>query len=90
LQALQLALNKQQPALPVRRPPQALVQQPRKLNILLAEDNPVNQKLAVHLLHKLGHEVCIADNGRLALAKMQQHGFDLVLMDLQMPENGWH
>lgn len=88
LQALQLALNKQQPALPVRRPPQALVQQPRKLNILLAEDNPVNQKLAVHLLHKLGHEVCIADNGRLALAKMQQHGFDLVLMDLQMPEMG--
>ena len=88
LQALQLALGRQQPSPPSPALHQAAprMQQPRKLNILLAEDNPVNQKLAVHLLHKLGHEVCIADNGKLALAKMQQQGFDLVLMDLQMPE----
>jgi CheY-like chemotaxis protein len=57
-----------------------------KLRILLAEDHPVNQKLATTLLKKQGHEVVVASNGRLALEQVQLQPFDLVLMDLQMPE----
>jgi PAS domain S-box-containing protein len=53
--------------------------------ILLAEDNPVNQRLAVKLLEKQGHSVRVANNGREALDKLEQETFDLVLMDVQMP-----
>jgi len=56
------------------------------LRILLAEDNRVNQTLATRLLAKHGHRVVIADNGHQALAKLGQEPFDLVLMDVQMPE----
>jgi PAS domain S-box-containing protein len=56
------------------------------LEILLAEDNIVNQRLAARMLEKLGHRVMIAANGREALAKIDAHPFDLVLMDVQMPE----
>lgn len=56
------------------------------LHILLAEDNPVNQQLALRLLEKRGHSVTLAQNGREALARLGQHVFDLVLMDVQMPE----
>ena len=56
------------------------------LSILLAEDNRVNQKLAVALLEKAGHEVVIANNGRQAIQLYQKQHFDLVLMDVQMPE----
>lgn len=58
----------------------------RELNILLAEDNAVNQKLAVGILQKLGHQVTIANNGREALQLLSENIFDLVLMDVQMPE----
>ena len=54
--------------------------------ILLAEDNPVNQLVAVRLLKKQGHEVTVAANGREAVAAWQRESFDLVLMDVQMPE----
>lgn len=57
-----------------------------KLNILLAEDNLVNQKLAVRILEKRGHAVAVANNGREALEKLKNTLFDLVLMDVQMPE----
>jgi CheY-like chemotaxis protein len=50
------------------------------------EDNPVNQKLAVRILEKAGHDIAVADTGRKALEVLQEHSFDLVLMDLQMPE----
>jgi PAS domain S-box-containing protein len=60
----------------------------RKLHILLAEDNPVNQKLAERLLEKRGHTVVVAGNGREALAALAAQFFDLVLMDVQMPEVG--
>jgi len=61
----------------------------RKLRILLAEDNLVNQNLVVRLLGKAGHNVVVAGNGKEALAALAKAGpgaFDLVLMDVQMPE----
>ncbi|MGA8067629.1 MAG: DUF4381 family protein [Terriglobales bacterium] len=56
------------------------------LNILLAEDNPVNQKLAMVLLEKAGHKVSLATNGVEAVRMWREGKFDLILMDIQMPE----
>jgi CheY-like chemotaxis protein len=56
------------------------------LHVLLTEDNPVNQRLATRLLQKRGHRVTVAANGREALEACARERFDLVLMDLQMPE----
>jgi signal transduction histidine kinase/CheY-like chemotaxis protein len=56
------------------------------LKILLAEDNVVNQLLAVRMLEKRGHRVTLARNGREAVDALQAGAFDLVLMDIQMPE----
>ena len=58
----------------------------RSLRILLAEDNPINQKLAQHMLAKRGHTVILAVNGREAVDAWQREAVDLVLMDVQMPE----
>jgi signal transduction histidine kinase/CheY-like chemotaxis protein len=58
----------------------------KKLKILLAEDNPVNQKLARRMLEKRHHSVTLAANGREALAALEKSSFDLVLMDVHMPE----
>ncbi len=55
------------------------------LNILLVEDGLMNQKIAMALLEKWGHHVTIAINGREAVDALKQPGFDLVLMDVQMP-----
>ncbi len=64
-----------------------LIQDARKrMKILLAEDNATNQKLALRLLEKRGHSVVIANNGKEALAKLEDDIFDLILMDIQMPE----
>ena len=62
------------------------VQPSSGLRILLAEDNRVNQTLAMHLLKKRGHTIVIATTGREALAALDREYFDLVLMDVQMPE----
>jgi signal transduction histidine kinase/DNA-binding response OmpR family regulator len=56
------------------------------LRVLLAEDNLVNQRLAVRLLEKRGHRVVVAGNGREALQALEKDSFDLVFMDVQMPE----
>ncbi|HEY9102994.1 hybrid sensor histidine kinase/response regulator [Chitinimonas sp.] len=58
----------------------------RPLRILLAEDNPMNQTLALALLEQDGHQVTLANNGKEALAYVEREGYDLVLMDMQMPE----
>jgi len=55
------------------------------LDILLAEDNPVNQKVACAQLRKLNHRVTVVSDGASALEQMQNRSFDLVLMDVQMP-----
>jgi CheY-like chemotaxis protein/HPt (histidine-containing phosphotransfer) domain-containing protein len=60
----------------------------KPLDILLAEDNPVNQRVAVGLLTRRGHRVTVAANGLEALAALERQAFDVVLMDVQMPEMG--
>jgi hypothetical protein len=60
----------------------------RQLHILLAEDNVVNQKLAVRLLEKQGHSVHVVGTGLQAIAAVEARRYDLVLMDVQMPELG--
>jgi CheY-like chemotaxis protein len=58
--------------------------QPRR--ILLAEDNPVNQKVVLGFLHKWGQQIVVASDGRQAVQAVEREPFDLVLMDVQMPE----
>jgi signal transduction histidine kinase/ligand-binding sensor domain-containing protein/DNA-binding response OmpR family regulator len=58
----------------------------RRLRVLLAEDNRTNQKVATIMLERLGHEVLVASNGVEAVQALQGDRFDLVLMDVQMPE----
>jgi signal transduction histidine kinase/CheY-like chemotaxis protein/HPt (histidine-containing phosphotransfer) domain-containing protein len=56
------------------------------LEILLAEDNKINQQFAVTLLRRAGHRVDVADNGRKAVEAVRRREYDVVLMDIQMPE----
>ena len=58
----------------------------RSLRVLLAEDNPVNQTLATRILEKLGHKVHVANNGKEAFERAQAEDFDVIIMDVQMPE----
>ena len=61
-------------------------QQRGTTHILLAEDNPTNQKLAIRLLQKAGYPVDIANNGKEAIEAVQKKNYKMVLMDVQMPE----
>ena len=67
-------------------PPQATRAESVPLHVLLAEDNAVNQLLAIRLLEKRGHLVKVTSNGREALDALERDAYDLVLMDVQMPE----
>jgi two-component system, sensor histidine kinase and response regulator len=71
------------PALVTRH---SLRENKKHLKILLVEDNAVNQKLAARLLEKRGHLVELAWNGKEALAALEKQSFDLIFMDVQMPE----
>ncbi len=66
--------------------PAGLACPPRPLRVLVAEDNPVNQRVTRHLLEKLGHEVHMAVNGAEAIQAWREREFDVILMDCQMPE----
>jgi len=56
------------------------------LNILIAEDNPVNQKVTQLMLQRIGHRADLAANGQEVLRAMENRAYDLVLMDIQMPD----
>jgi CheY-like chemotaxis protein len=89
LSAISRALAREQgprPRLPQSMLPAELPE--RRLHVLLAEDNAVNQRLAASLLERRGHRVTIAVNGREALAALDRGSVDVILMDVQMPEMG--
>jgi len=67
-------------------PTEATESTKQSLRILLAEDNAFNQKVAVHVLESMGHEVSVADDGVQAMAALENADFDLLLLDIQMPE----
>ncbi len=69
-----------------QRQAQADLGERHPLRILVAEDNAVNQKVARHLLHRLGYEADMAANGQEVLEKLLDQRYDLILMDIQMPE----
>jgi two-component system sensor histidine kinase/response regulator len=58
----------------------------RRLQVLVAEDNPVNQEVAATMLRKRGHDIDVANNGREAVAAAGRKRYDVILMDVQMPE----
>ncbi|HEY1087862.1 MAG TPA: ATP-binding protein [Archangium sp.] len=70
-------------ALPVSLQPKSVA---RAMEVLLVEDNPVNQRVGVGMLRKLGHQVQLARDGREGVAAARSGKFDLILMDVQMPE----
>jgi hypothetical protein len=61
----------------------------RALNILVAEDNPINQTVARRMLEKAGHRVVVAANGQLAVDALSIEHFDVVFMDVQYTRDGW-
>jgi two-component system sensor histidine kinase/response regulator len=64
----------------------ALAPVKRPLRILLAEDNPINQKVAMRILSRLGHTPVMVENGREAVDAVQENRYDVILMDIHMPE----
>jgi CheY-like chemotaxis protein len=74
-------------ALPVAPPPpDVLLAQALPLRILVVEDNPVNQMVANALLQRLGYQPDMASNGLLTLAALERQSYDIILMDVEMPE----
>jgi CheY-like chemotaxis protein/HPt (histidine-containing phosphotransfer) domain-containing protein len=87
LTAIEDALSPVRPAIdPHSKETATIVSEIAPLRVLLAEDGFTNQKLATALLTKWGHQVTVASNGREAVQAYQSRTFDLVLMDVQMPE----
>jgi two-component system sensor histidine kinase/response regulator len=86
LGSIRLAIGVHTPASTVTLPDAGISASPLSLRILLAEDNLVNQRVAMTMLGKMGHRTTLATNGREALEQWRQSDFDLILMDVQMPE----
>ncbi len=84
----QLGRSRMKAAAPPEPSPAAAPSVPRTrpLRVLLAEDNAVSQRLTVRLLEKRGHTTVVAATGKEALAALEREPFDLVLIDVQMPE----
>jgi signal transduction histidine kinase/DNA-binding response OmpR family regulator len=87
-QALKAALDLSEPPPPVMAAPARPQPAAVSLRVLLAEDTPVNQFLVTRQLQKRGHTVTVVTNGRDAVAAWEGQPFDLILMDIQMPEMG--
>ncbi len=85
LSALLSAVGQSAPSRSARMPSQE-TSRPRALEILLVEDNRVNQLVATRMLEKMGHSITVAGNGQIALSLLAKQDFELVLMDVQMPE----
>jgi len=81
-----LRAKRHQPDRPVLVTRHSLREGRRRLRILLAEDNAFNEMVAVNLLERRGHSVKVVNNGQTAVEALQNGTFDLVLMDVQMPE----
>jgi signal transduction histidine kinase/CheY-like chemotaxis protein len=81
-----VASGPQRPARTVTLPAPQMAAGSLSLKILLAEDNLVNQRVAMTMLGKMGHRITLATNGREALERWRQSDYDLILMDVQMPE----
>jgi PAS domain S-box-containing protein len=86
LEAILIALNRQDATKPPLITRHALRERRPALSVLIAEDNLINQRVAARVLEKRGHAVVVATNGQKALAALEKQGFDVVLMDVQMPE----
>ena len=80
LSSVAMSLQEQRMPLPERTQ--------RPLSILIAEDNPMNQRMLELLLQKLGHSTICTNNGKKALERWRKGGVDLILMDIQMPVLG--
>ena len=88
---LRLNVKQEEPGRSMERGQRSLLQwEGRSLHILLAEDHDVNRNLTERILRRLGHTVSAAPNGKKAVEISEQEGFDLILMDMEMPEmDGW-
>jgi len=90
LETIEYVLGRAHSAAPGRASSEAPDLDPFPLRILVVEDNLVNQKLAVKFLERRGHTVSVAENGRLAVQAFNREPYDIILMDVQMPEmNGF-
>ena len=65
---------------------QPILQNGKGVKVLIVEDNPINQLLVIKVLENQGYEITVAGNGRIALEEYEKQSFDIILMDLQMPE----
>ena len=86
LGSIRVALGVQKPASAATPVAAGIAASSLSLRILLAEDNVVNQRVAMTMLGKMGHGITLARNGLEALEQWRQKDFDLILMDVQMPE----
>lgn len=88
---IQVNVKQEERGRPAERDQRSLLQwEGRSLHILLAEDHDINRNLTERILRRLGHTVSAAPNGKKAVDICEQEGFDLILMDMEMPEmDGW-